>query len=59
MLDPKEVAEHIVEAHRGDVDHLTLPKYMKSLHNWIRVLPVECALLIFDYFDSGVGYTNK
>lgn len=55
MLDPKYVAEKIIEAHRSDTVNLSLPPYMLYLNDWMRLLPVSCNNLFFDYMNCGIG----
>ncbi|XP_011200771.2 epidermal retinol dehydrogenase 2 isoform X2 [Bactrocera dorsalis] len=54
LLDPKEVAKHIVEAHRSNVNETTIPGSLLHVNNWCRLLPLRCGLLLKDYIDSGV-----
>ncbi|XP_030384296.1 epidermal retinol dehydrogenase 2 [Scaptodrosophila lebanonensis] len=54
LLDPKEVAMRIVEAHRGDCLETTIPKSLLHINNWTRLLPLKCGHLLKDYIDSGV-----
>ncbi|XP_073822265.1 firelighter [Musca autumnalis] len=56
MLDPKYVAEKIIEAHRSDVTNLALPPCMLHLNNWTRLLPYTAGLLLFDYMNCVIGY---
>ncbi|XP_004524651.1 epidermal retinol dehydrogenase 2 [Ceratitis capitata] len=54
LLDPKEVAKKIVEAHRANVTETTIPSSLLHINNWCRLLPIRCSLLLKDYIDSGV-----
>uniref|UniRef100_A0A1A9WKW5 Short-chain dehydrogenase/reductase 3 n=1 Tax=Glossina brevipalpis TaxID=37001 RepID=A0A1A9WKW5_9MUSC len=55
LLDPKVVAEHIVEAHRANIREVTIPSSLLYINNWCRVLPVNCALLLKDFIGGGLG----
>ncbi|XP_061400441.1 epidermal retinol dehydrogenase 2 [Musca vetustissima] len=55
MLDPKYVAEKIIEAHRCELTNVALPSYMFHLNNWTRLLPHTAALLLFDYMNCAIG----
>ncbi|EDW04034.1 GH10196 [Drosophila grimshawi] len=54
LLDPKDVAKRIVEAHRSDCLEVTIPSYLLHINNWTRLLPSTCGILLKDYIDSGV-----
>ncbi|KAH8358355.1 hypothetical protein KR200_005187 [Drosophila serrata] len=54
LLDPKQVARRIVEAHRSDVMEVTIPSCLLYINNWTRLLPDHCGLMLKDYIDSGV-----
>ncbi|XP_017032912.1 epidermal retinol dehydrogenase 2 [Drosophila kikkawai] len=54
LLDPKQVARRIVEAHRSDVMEVTIPSCLLHINNWTRLLPDHCGLMLKDYIDSGV-----
>ncbi|XP_026844371.1 short-chain dehydrogenase/reductase family 16C member 6 [Drosophila persimilis] len=54
LLDPKEVARRIVEAHRSDTLEATIPSCLLHINNWTRLLPDHCGLMLKDYIDSGV-----
>ncbi|KAH8250686.1 hypothetical protein KR038_006583 [Drosophila bunnanda] len=54
LLDPKQVARRIVEAHRSDALEFTIPRCLLYINNWTRLLPDRCGLMLKDYIDSGV-----
>ncbi|EDW80243.2 uncharacterized protein Dwil_GK21062 [Drosophila willistoni] len=54
LLDPKDVARRIVEAHRSDCLEITIPSSLLHINNWTRLLPDQCGCLLKDYIDSGV-----
>lgn len=54
LLDPREVAKHIVEAHRKNMLETTIPASLLHVNNWCRLLPYKCGILLKDYIDSGV-----
>ncbi|KAM8717131.1 hypothetical protein ACLKA7_003924 [Drosophila subpalustris] len=54
LLDPKEVAKRIVEAHRADCVEVTIPRCLLHINNWTRLLPSKCGIMLKDYIDSGV-----
>lgn len=54
LLDPKEVAKRIVEAHRADAMETTIPSSLLHINNWTRLLPSKCGIMLKDYIDSGV-----
>lgn len=54
LLNPKDVAKYIVEAHRLDMKESTIPRSLLHINNWCRLLPDHCGLLLKDYIDSGV-----
>jgi len=54
LLDPKEVAKHIVEAHRSNIEETTIPSALMHINNFCRLLPIRCGILLKDYIDSGV-----
>ncbi|XP_064549086.1 epidermal retinol dehydrogenase 2 [Drosophila montana] len=54
LLDPKEVAKRIIEAHRSNSLEVTIPSSLMYINNWTRLLPSSCAIMLKDYIDSGV-----
>ncbi|EDX04771.1 GD22134 [Drosophila simulans] len=54
LLDPKQVARRIVEAHRTDLMEVTIPSCLLHINNWTRLLPDHCGLMLKDFIDSGV-----
>ncbi|XP_016963080.2 epidermal retinol dehydrogenase 2 isoform X2 [Drosophila biarmipes] len=54
LLDPKQVARRIVEAHRSDLMEVTIPSCLLHINNWTRLLPDHCGLMLKDFIDSGV-----
>ena len=54
LLDPKEVAARIVQAQRSDENEVTVPSYWYHVNRFCRLLPLESAVLLMDYVDSGV-----
>ncbi|XP_037959746.1 short-chain dehydrogenase/reductase family 16C member 6 [Teleopsis dalmanni] len=54
LLDPKEVAKHIIDAHRMNVLETTIPTSLLHINNWSRLLPSNCGIMLKDFIDSGV-----
>ncbi|XP_023175356.1 epidermal retinol dehydrogenase 2 isoform X3 [Drosophila hydei] len=54
LLDPKQVAMRIVEAHRSNCLEVTIPSCLMYINNWTRLLPSSCGIMLKDYIDSGV-----
>lgn len=54
LLDPKDVAENIVKAQRANELEITVPSFWSHVNRWCRLLPLESAVLLMDYMDSGV-----
>ncbi|XP_017858680.1 PREDICTED: short-chain dehydrogenase/reductase family 16C member 6-like [Drosophila arizonae] len=54
LLDPKQVAMRIVEAHRSNRLELAIPSFFLHFHNWTRLLPNSWRFAINDSIGSGV-----
>uniref|UniRef100_A0A336LVA3 Short-chain dehydrogenase/reductase 3 n=1 Tax=Culicoides sonorensis TaxID=179676 RepID=A0A336LVA3_CULSO len=54
LLQPKEVAEQIVLAHRKNLKEFTIPRHLMYLNHFLRPLPYKCAIVFKEFMDSGV-----
>ncbi|GAB0089825.1 short-chain dehydrogenase/reductase family 16C member 6 [Sergentomyia squamirostris] len=55
LLKPKAVAASIIEAHRQGLVEISIPRYIGYLNRFFRNYPVNCQIMLKDFFDSGVG----
>lgn len=55
LLDPKYVATSIIAAQKSNLREATVPRALLGINAFFRILPLNCALLLKDYIDSGVG----
>ncbi|XP_059616296.1 epidermal retinol dehydrogenase 2-like isoform X1 [Phlebotomus argentipes] len=58
LLTPKAAAASIIEAHRQGLLEATIPRYIGYLNRFFRNYPVNCQLMVKDFFDSGVGTSD-
>ncbi|XP_055709796.1 epidermal retinol dehydrogenase 2-like isoform X2 [Phlebotomus papatasi] len=59
LLTPKAAATSIIEAHRQGLVEATIPRYIGYLNRFFRNYPVNCQLMVKDFFETGVGIDDQ
>lgn len=58
LVNPTEAAASIIDAHRRNMREATIPRHLYVLNNVMRAMPYKAALLLKDFFDTGVEADN-
>lgn len=55
ILSAKDAASAIVDAHRKNLKEASIPRYLNYMNTFFRNYPINCQLLMKDFFGSGLG----